>query len=305
MSKSRIKPKLLITVLALLSGFAFSQQNTPAKSANSHGSDAEILSQDQIRELIRRTAERDIENDKQQRNYTYIERAEEHKLSGDGQVRSTESRTYEVMDLYGEPVQRLVAKDDRTLSTKDAAKEEEKIQKLIDKRKDESDDDRKKRLEKQDEQTEQDREFVKEIADAYNFRLVGTEVLEGHSTYVIDADPRAGFEPHQKDAKFLPKFRFRVWIDKAEEEWVKLDIQCIDTVSVGLFLVQVHQGSNIQIEQTQVNDEVWLPKHIALKLDARILFKGVNVESDVTYRDYKKFRSDTRIVPLGETPQSH
>ena len=46
-----------------------------------------------------------------------------------------------------------------------------------------------------------------------------------------------------------------------------------------------------------MNDEVWLPKHLALKLDARILFKGFDVESDVAYRDYRKFRSDVRILP--------
>jgi len=57
------------------------------------------------------------------------------------------------------------------------------------------------------------------------------------------------FVPHQKECKVLAKFRFRVWIDKAEEEWVKLDIQCIDTVTVGLFLASIHKGSNIQIEQ--------------------------------------------------------
>ncbi len=40
---------------------------------------------------------------------------------------------------------------------------------------------------------------------------------------------------------------------------------------------------------------------MALKLDARIaLLKNFNVEEDVTYRDYKKFRTDTKIVPLGE-----
>lgn len=83
-------------------------------------------------------------------------------------------------------------------------------------------------------------------------------------------------------------------------QWVKLDIQCVDTVSVGLFLVRIHKGSNIQIEQTHVNNEVWLPRHVALKLDARVIFKGLNVESNVTYRDYKKFRADTKIVPAGE-----
>jgi hypothetical protein len=288
---------LTAVLLAVLSGLASAQANTQSEPL-----DAAVasLSQDQIRDLIRRAAERDMQNDKQATNYTYIERAEEHKLDGSGRVSSTESKTYEVMALYGEQVQRLIAKDDKPLSAKDAAKEEQKIQKLIEKRKNESGSDRKKRLAKEDNEREEDRNFVKEIADAYNFRLAAIENVEGHPAYVIDADPRPGYEPRGKNAKFLPKFRFRVWIDKAEEEWVKVDIQCIDTVSVGLFLVRVHKGSNIQVEQTEVNDEVWLPKHVTLKLDARVLFKGLNVESDVTYRDYKKFRTNTKIVPAGE-----
>lgn len=259
------------------------------------------LSQEQIQALVRQAADKDLENQKKLRNYTYTQREEEHKLDGDGQTKSTEVRTYEIMVLFEEQVRKLVAKDDKPLSENDAKKEDGKIQKIIDKRKNEDEDDRRKRLEKAEKEQEEGRQFVKEVADAYNFRWVGTELLNGRDTYVIDADPRPGYEPHSKDAKFLPKFRFRAWMDKAESQWVKLDIQCIDTVSVGLFLVRVHKGSNIQIELTRVNDEVWLPKHVALKLDARVaLFKGFNMAEDVTYRDYKKFGTNTTIVPLGE-----
>lgn len=259
------------------------------------------LSQEQIQALVRQAADKDLENQKKLRNYTYTQREEEHKLDGDGQTKSTEVRTYEIMVLFEEQVRKLVSKDDNPLSENDAKKEDGKIQKIIDKRKNEDEDDRRKRLEKAEKEQEEGRQFVKEVADAYNFRWVGTELLNGRDTYVIDADPRPGYEPHSKDAKFLPKFRFRAWMDKAESEWVKLDIQCIDTVSVGLFLVRVHKGSNIQIELTRVNDEVWLPKRVALKLDARVaLFKGLNMAEDVTYRDYKKFGTNTTIVPLGE-----
>jgi len=30
------------------------------------------------------------------------------------------------------------------------------------------------------------------------------------------------------------------------------------------------------------------------------LLKDFNIEDDITYRDYQKFRSNTKIVPLGE-----
>ncbi len=259
------------------------------------------LSQEQIQALVRQAADKDIENQKKLRNYTYTQREEEHKLDGNGQTKSAETRTYEIMVLYEEPVRKLVARNDKPLSENEAKKEDDKIQKIIDQRKNESDNDRRKRLEKADKQQEEGRQFVKEIADAYNFRWVGADTLNGRETYVIDADPRPGYEPHTRNAKFLPKFRFRVWVDRAESQWVKLDVQCIDTVSVGLFLVRLHKGSNIQIELTRVNDEVWLPKHVALKLDARVaLFKGLNMSEEVAFRDYRKFETNSTIVPLGE-----
>jgi hypothetical protein len=290
-----LKPALIFLVLA--SGLALGQENAAINPAPS-------LSEDQIRELIRQTAEKDMENDKRQRDYTFIQREEQHKLDGKGQVKSTETKTSEVMELYGEPVERLVAKDDKPLSDKDAKKEEDKIQKVIEKRKNESEEDRKKREAKEEKEREENRQFVREVADAYNFRMAGIQSLAGRDTYVIDGEPKPGYQAHLKEAKILPKFRFRAWIDKDESQWKKLDIQCIDTVSFGLFLARIHKGSRIIIEQTRINDEVWLPQHINVKVDARLaLLKDFNLEDDITYRDYKKFRTDTKIVPIGELQQ--
>lgn len=263
-----------------------------------------MLSQEQIRELFRTVADKDLENDKKQRDYTYLQREEEHKLDGKGQVKSTETRTSEVLMVYGEQVERLIAKNDKPLSEKDAAKQEEKIQKIIDKRKKESDEDRKKRIAEEEKKRAKDREFVREVADAYNFRLVGSEQLDGRDTYVIDADPQPRFQPHLKDARMLPKFRFRAWVDKQDSQWKKLDVQCIDTVSFGLFLARLHKGTRIVIEQTRINDEVWLPKHVAIHVDVRVaLLKNFDLDEDITYRDYKKFRTDTKIVGIGEVTE--
>src|SRR5499425_1791981 len=143
------------------------------------------LSREQIQDMIRLSAEKDLDNDKRQRDYTYIERQEEHKLNGKGEVGSTEIRTYEVLQIYNEQVRRLIAKDDKPLSAKDAAKEEEKIQKIIDKRKNESDSQREKRLKEEEKERRENREFVAEIADAYDFKLAGIEVLDGREAYMI------------------------------------------------------------------------------------------------------------------------
>jgi hypothetical protein len=290
---------------ALVSAMAFSQsastpQNTPDAVATT-ASGAPSLSQDQIRQLFRTTADHDMENDKKQRDYTYIEREEDRRVDGKGRVKSTEIKTYDVMEIYGEQVQKLISKDDKPLPEKEAKKEDDKIQKLIDKREKESPTDREKRLQKEEKDREDGRKFVGEVADAYNFRFLGMETLDGRENYVIDAEPKPDYKPHLKEAKILPKFRFRAWIDKDEAQWRKLDIQCIDTVSFGLFLLRVHKGSRIVIEQTRVNNEVWLQKHIALNADFRLaLLKNFDFNVDISDRDYKKFGSDTKIIMLGE-----
>ncbi|HEY6765373.1 MAG TPA: hypothetical protein VI386_11420 [Candidatus Sulfotelmatobacter sp.] len=259
------------------------------------------LSQEQMRQLFRIVAEKDELNEKLLRDYTYIERDVENKLDGGGQTKSTETKTFEVLVIYGEQVQRLVAKNDNPLDAKEAAKEEDKIQKIIDRRRNESDDQRKKREEKEQKDREEGRKFVAEVADAYNFHLVGTEAIDGREAWVIDAEPRPGLEPHLKESKFLSKFRGRVWVDKTDLQLAKLDVEAIDTVSLGWVLARIHKGTRVVLEQTRVNDEVWLPQHVSFNLDARIaLFKGYRMNGEQAFRDYKKFRTASRIVGMSE-----
>src|SRR5579871_6264700 len=104
--------------LCFVMGVSLFAQDVPLSSA------APTLTQDQIRDLIRKTADNDMENDRKQRDYTYIQREEQHRLDGKGQTKSVEIKTSEILEIYGEQVERLVSKDDKPLSEKDANKEE-------------------------------------------------------------------------------------------------------------------------------------------------------------------------------------
>jgi hypothetical protein len=259
------------------------------------------VSAEQIREVLQRAEEKDMENDKRARDYTYIEREERHYLDGHGGVKKVTSRTSENLEIYGEPVERVTAKDDKPLPADEAQKEDEKIQKIIDKRKNESEEDRRKRLKREEKDREQDRKFVLEIADAFNFRLVGSETIDGHDTWIFAGEPRPGYQPKSREAQMLSKFKGRVWIDKKEEQWVKLDIVAIDTLSIGFVLARFHKGSHLVVEMTKINDEVWLPRHVAFHVDVRLaLFKSYDEDIDQTFRDYKKFRADTKITVVVE-----
>lgn len=263
------------------------------------------LSSDQMRELTRVVAQNFRDNFKKQANYTFVQRDVERTMSGDGKVKSTEIRTYDVIEIYGEEVWRMIEKDDKPLDAKEAAKEEDKIQKIIDKHKDESEEDRRKREEKEAKRREESRKFVTAVADSHEFKLVGTEDIGGRETWVIDCDPRPGYEIPDKEARFVSKFRGRLWIDKQDMQLAKVDVEAIDTASVGWVLARIHKGTRVTYEQMRVNDEIWLPKHMAYKLDARVaLLKGYNIDGEQTYRDYKKFRTTSKIVGIGQAQDS-
>jgi hypothetical protein len=306
---------LLLFAFCIAPALAFGQDATAAGASDepkpvspetslSFPSTATTLTQDQIKELIQKAADNDDKNDKLQRDYTYTEREVEHKLDGKGNTKSTETKTYDVLEIYGEQVEKLIEKDDKPLSSKEAAKEDEKIQKIIDKRRNESDKDREKRLKAEEKDREESRKYVDEISDAYNFALVGTESVGGREAWVISAEPRPGFVPRLKYANYLSKFHGRVWIDKADLELSKMDVEALDNVSWGLFLARFHKGSRFTIEQTRVNDEVWLPLHLDFRIGVRLaLVKGFNIEDEQSFRDYKKFRTDAKITGIGEVQE--
>lgn len=290
-----------VVVVLLLAACGLAQTQAPPAPLDLKPDATGAVPPEQIRELLRRAEEKDLENDKRQRDYTYMERDEEHHLDGHGGVKKIESRSSEVLEIYGEPVERLTARNDKPLSADEAKKEDDKIQKIIDKRKNESEEGRRKRLEREEKDREEDRKFVLEVADAFNFRLIGSEAIDGRDAWVFEGEPRLGYEPKQRNARMLSKFKGCVWIDKADLQWVKLDITAIDTLSIGFVLARIHKGTHFVIELTRVNDEVWLPKRVQLHIDARVaLFKSYDEDIEQTYRDYKKFRTDTKITVVGQ-----
>ncbi len=244
-------------------------------------------------EIVRRSVERDQTNFERSRNYTYLKRAEERELDARGKVKKTVSETHEIIFLAGQSYQRLIARNDRPLAEKDARKEEEKMDKELRRRQREPEKTRK-QLEKDRAET---RRFVRDIPEAFDFRLLGEERVSGEDAWVIEAEPKPGYQPSASRAKMLRKIRARLWIGKADYHWVKLDAEAIDTISFGGFLIRVGSGAQLRFEQARVNEEVWLPRLLEIEAQARVaLVKKMRRGIRVTYSDYRKFQADSRIL---------
>ena len=257
---------------------------------------AVLFAQDPL-EIIRRASELDRRDTEISRSYTYLERQERRDLDASGKLKKTESETFDVTLLEGSPYRRLVARDDKPLSPKDQRKEEEKLQKSIADRRKESPEERARRVAEWARKRQKQREPLKELPDAFTFKLAGEETLNGSEAFVIDGAPKPGYRPKSPSTAFFPKIKLRFWIDKKDYQWVKVDIESLDTIAFGGFLVRLAKGCHLTIESARINNEVWLPKRAVIRGSVRIaLLKVIRGEIVYTFSDYKKFQTDSRVL---------
>ena len=252
-------------------------------------------------EIIRRATDRDFTNFESRKNYTYQERTELREYNPKGKLTKTDVQTVEVLILEGQPYEKLIARNDKPLSEKDANKERKKLDQEIDKRKHQTAAEKA----KLDKERLEEKKFLREFTEAFDFKIVGEDAVSGKPAWVISVTPKQGYRPQASEAKMFTKLRGKVWIDKAEYHWVKAEGEATDTLSFGLFLFRVAPGATVSFEQTSVNGEVWLPSRISVRAEARIaILKKMRAEIDITYREYRKFQADSKIVGEAVEPQS-
>jgi hypothetical protein len=250
------------------------------------------------KEIVRRSMDIDRRTLDLARNYTCQQREVIKHLDKQGNVKSTEVKTYDIGFYYGEEYSRLVMKDDKQLDDKEKKKEDEKLEKFLAKYRNESPEERQKRADKEKKERQESRAYRLDVANAYDFRIVGEEELEGVNTWVIEATPRKDFKPTQPHADILKKIKGKMWIDKKEYNWIRVEAEATDTISFGLFLFRIHPGSRFNFQQMHLNDEVWLLRHLYINGGARIaLLKNEAIEQEDTFSNYKKFSSTFTILP--------
>lgn len=249
------------------------------------------------REIVLRSLEHDDRNDRIARNYTFLERNDARQLDGQGRLKKREVLTYDVTLLEGSPYRRLIARDDKPLPPAEERKEQEKLRKSIEQRQKETEAERARRVADWEKKRQEGRDFLREIPDAFNLRVVGDERVDDMDAWVIEATPRPSYRPKARMARILQKFKGKLWIDKRDSVWVKMEAEALDTVSYGLILARLQKGARLSVLQTHVNDEVWLPRTVEVTLSARVaLVKTIRLAAEITFKDYRKFQAESRLL---------
>lgn len=261
------------------------------------GSATTLLGQADAREIIRHAVVADEHNWKLARNYAFSERANLRYLDSEGRVKLREISLHDVLLLDGTPYRRLVGRDDRALPPAEEKKERDKLAKSTAERRAESVAKRAQRLAEYVQRPEWQREAWRELPEAFDFRMTGEQVWAGRSMFVIEATPRPEYRPQSRTAKMLAHVRAKLWVDKQDYHLAKGEVEVIDTISVGFFLVLVAKGSHASFEEHLVNDEVWLPLRVEAFASARLgLVKVVRIEQEYSYSKCHEYQADTQII---------
>ena len=256
-----------------------------------------LLAAQDAREIVRRSLDLDRSNQEAARSYTYLERQLERQFDGSGKVKQQTLRTWDVTLQDGSPYRRLVARNDQPLGSDEQQHEQEKLDRSLEDRRRESGEQRDRRIAEWQRRRNKQREPLRELVDAFDFRIARVEPWSGGEAWVIDAVPRPGYKPKSTAGSILPKMKARFWIDRRDGQWIRMEAETLDTVAFGGFFIRIAKGAHITLEQSRVDAGVWLPKRIALEGSARLfLVKGLHTQLDFTYSAYRKLQPDSRIA---------
>lgn len=255
-------------------------------------------------EIMKKLASRDQSNWERAKDYTYLSRQKVDVRDSKGNVKKSIREAHEILILFGQPYRKLVEKDGQPLTGDKLRKEQEKLDKLVAQRQKETPSEREKRLAEFEKERRKEREFALEIPKAFHFTLLGEEPVSGRPAWIIQAEPRREFHSTVHRGDILKKFRGKIWIDKADYQMVRIDAEVVDTVSFGWVLARLAKGSHFFIEQARINDEVWLPKLVQVKMDARVgLLVHMQGDVDVQFSNFRKFQTESKIVATAEPEQ--
>jgi hypothetical protein len=264
----------VIIMLAALAALFAQSVDSPVKSQN-HSSVPDV------RQIVESSIAATRRSWQARLQYTYAERDEDRRLDSEGRVKSEDVSVSRTILVNGVPFEQLMERNGRLPSAEEKRKQKEKLDKL----KRETPEQRAERLRRQ---AEEDTSLVREVPKAFDFRLLGEEVVNGRPAYVLQATPHPGYQAQGKYGKMFSKVGGKLWVDKQDLGWIKVDGQVIQPFSLGLFLARVLRGSRITMEQTRVDDGIWMPQHVEVRAAAKIFFvKSLVIDRILTYSEYR------------------
>ncbi|MBA3354506.1 MAG: hypothetical protein H0U18_00910 [Pyrinomonadaceae bacterium] len=248
--------------------------------------------------------------------YAFMQKETDREISGKGEIKKEATKIYEVFPVANRaPIMRLISENGVALSAERAAKESKRVEEEF--LKVERDRDKNEQRVERRRAERQRRKHAKGEAEAGDdpelsqflkiceFVSPRRERFRDRNAVVFDFRPRPGFRPGNREESLISKLVGVVWIDPIDKQVMRLEARLAESFKMaGGLLLSLRPGAGFVIEQTRMEEGVWLPRLAQVNLSVKVLlFGGGDVNRTLEWSDYKHFKGDVGEYTL-EAPKA-
>ena len=239
-----------------------------------------------IRHLMIEVMDHQKQLEKVRENYTYTTSSTTQDIDSSGKVTKTETEDSEVFFINTHRIERTVKKNGKALDEHDEKKEQEHIQKLVEKAQ--------KTPPGEPLEGPNTRVTIQQLLDIMQVSNPRRENFRGRSTIVFDFAGRRDAKTHGLAEDASKKIAGTLWVDERDHQVARMEAHFTDNFHVGAgLLANVQKGSSFYFDQAPVNGEIWFPTGAEGRIEARVLLlKGIRQHITERNYDYKRFSVD-------------
>jgi hypothetical protein len=244
--------------------------------------------------------------------YSFLQKETEREIDGKGVVKKETVKVFEVFPLPNRgPILKLISENDVALAGDRAAKEDKRVQEEFLKAERDKDKDaqrqeklRAERQRKRAANGQQDENDDVEISQFFrNCEFVSPrhERFQDRDTIVFDFRAKPGFKPSTRQESLISKLVGVVWIDPVDKQVIRLEARLAEGFKMGGgLLVSLRPGAALVMEQTRMNEGIWLPRFVQINLSVKVLLVGGgDMNKTIEWSNYKHFSADVDSYKLG------
>jgi len=250
-----------------------------------------------IQTLLTRVRARYIALESLRKNYICTMTQVADEFSSDGS-KKTHTDQYQAFYVANTEVLQHIAHDGKPLSSNDAKKEQERVDKLVAK------------LKSREKKPDKDEFHLTGLWNVATFTNPRREIINGRPTLVFDYKGNPQAKAGNIGEEIMRQLAGTLWIDERDDAIVRLNGTLQQNFHIGGgLLVNIKKGSQFNFTQSLVNSEIWFPAELTAHVDGRfLLLKGFNGDGRQTFSDYRKLRTSVTILPgtqVLDDPQSN
>lgn len=246
--------------------------------------------------------------------YSFKQTETDREINSKGELKKQTVKVYEIYPLPNrQAVVKLISENGTPLSADRAAKEEKRVQEEFlkaerEKEKDAAEAAKRKAEREKKQKDEEDEPTISMFLRACDFVSPRRERFAGRESIVFDFRPRAGFKPKTREESLIAKLVGVIWIDPVDKQVMRLEARLAEGFKIaGGLVASLKPGAGLVMEQTRMEQGVWLPRFAQINLSVKVLlFGGGDYNKTIEWSEYRHFSGDVKDykieAPAGVRP---